>query len=179
MKFVHLADLHIGKRVHEYNMLEEQRHILGEILCVIGEERPDAVLIAGDVYDKAVPSAEAVELFDDFLCSLAETGAETFILSGNHDSPERIAYAGRLIEKSGIHLSPVYRGLVDPVTLYDERGPLNVYMLPYLKPAVVRPFFPDAEIENFYTDSPKNDAPLIDAAAHAFVVRGNRIKQIK
>ena len=147
MKFVHLADLHIGKRVHEYNMLEEQRHILGEILRVIEEERPDAVLIAGDVYDKAVPSAEAVELFDDFLCSLAETGAETFILSGNHDSPERIAYAGRLIEKSGIHLSPVYRGRVEPVTLYDGWGPVNVYMLPYLKPAVVRPFFPDAEIE--------------------------------
>ena len=110
MKFIHLADLHLGKRVLEYSMTGEQSHILGEILRVIGEERPDAVLIAGAVYDKSIPSVEAVEMFDGFLGRLAEMGTETFIISGNHDSPERVGFASGLIDPSGIHLAPAYRG---------------------------------------------------------------------
>ena len=152
MKFIHLADLHLGMRVSEYGMIGEQRHILGEILRAAGEEKPDAVLIAGDVYDKSVPTAEAVELFDWFLCGLAETGTEVFVVSGNHDSPERIAFASRLIDASGVHLSPVYRGSAAPVELRDGFGPVYVYMLPFLRPASVRPFFPDEEIGS-YTDA--------------------------
>ena len=152
MKLIHLSDLHLGKRVNGFSMLEDQKYILTKILNVIDEEKPDAVLIAGDVYDKSVPSAEAVELFDDFLVRLAKKSVQTFVVSGNHDSPERLAFANRLIDVSGIHLSPVYNGKVEPITLTDEFGPVNIYMLPFVKPAHVRHFFPEEEIAT-YTDA--------------------------
>ncbi len=181
MKFIHLADLHIGKRVLEYSMTGEQAHILGEILRIIGEERPDAVLIAGDVYDKSIPSVEAVEMFDSFLSRLAECGAETFIISGNHDSPERVGFASGLIDQSGIHLSPAYRGKTEPFVLHDGFGPVKIHMLPFLKPAMVRPFFPDAGIDS-WTDALRTaaEALKIDPAernvllAHQFVTGGER-----
>ena len=181
MKFIHLADLHLGKRVLEYSMTGEQSHILGEILRVIGEERPDAVLIAGDVYDKSIPSVEAVEMFDGFLGCLAEMGTETFIISGNHDSPERVGFASGLIDPSGIHLAPAYRGRTEPFVLRDGFGPVKLYMLPFLKPAMVRPFFPDARIDS-WTDALRTavDALEIDPAernvlvAHQFVTGGER-----
>lgn len=181
MKFIHLADLHLGKRVLEYSMTGEQSHILGEILRVIGEERPDAVLIAGDVYDKSIPSVEAVEMFDGFLGRLAEMGTETFIISGNHDSPERVGFASGLIDPSGIHLAPAYRGRTEPFVLRDGFGPVKLYMLPFLKPAMVRPFFPDARIDS-WTDALRTavDALEIDPAernvlvAHQFVTGGER-----
>lgn len=152
MKFIHLSDLHLGKRVNEFSMLEDQQHILTMILKIIDDEQPNAVLIAGDVYDKSVPSAEAVGLLDDFLCRLAQRRLHIFLISGNHDSPERIAFAGRLMETAGVHLSPVYNGKVEPTVLEDEYGPVNVYMLPFLKPAHVRRFFPEEEIKT-YTDA--------------------------
>ena len=152
MKLLHLSDLHLGKRVNEFSMMEDQKYILTKILNVIDEEKPDAVLIAGDVYDKSVPSAEAVELFDDFLVKLAEKKVQTFIISGNHDSPERLAFANRLIDLSGIHLSSVYNGTTEPYTLSDEFGPVNIFMLPFIKPVHVRRFFPEEEIAS-YTDA--------------------------
>ena len=103
MKLIHLSDLHLGKRVNEFSMLDDQRYILDQILDIIDAERPDAVLIAGDVYDKAIPSAEAVSLFDAFLVSLSQRTLHTFVISGNHDSPERIAFGGRLMAQSGVH----------------------------------------------------------------------------
>lgn len=161
MKIVHLSDLHLGKRVNEFSMLEDQAYILVRILDVIDRVRPQAVIVAGDVYDKPVPSAEAVELFDDFLWQLARRKVQAFVISGNHDSPERIAFASRLIDHSGIHLSPVYSGRVTPVTLADEYGPVNFYMLPFVKPAHVRRYFEDAEIGS-YTDALRT---AIDAMA--------------
>ena len=152
MKLLHLSDLHLGKRVNEFSMLEDQAYILTKILNTIDDEKPDAVLIAGDVYDKSVPSAEAVGLFDDFLVKLAKKQVPAFVISGNHDSPERLAFANRLIDASGIHLSPVYSGDVRPVTLTDAFGPVHIYMLPFVKPAHVRRFFPDEEIIS-YTDA--------------------------
>ena len=152
MKLIHLSDIHLGKRVNEFSMLEDQAHILKKILAVVDEEKPNGVLIAGDVYDKSVPSTEAVQLFDDFLVRLAERKLPVFIISGNHDSPERLSFANRLIDAVGIHLAPVYSGVVEPVTLSDEYGPVNVYMLPFIKPAHVRGFFPDTEI-NSYSDA--------------------------
>lgn len=149
MKLIHLSDIHLGKRVNEFSMLEDQAHILKKILAVVDEEKPDGVLIAGDVYDKSVPSTEAVQLFDDFLVRLAERKLPVFIISGNHDSPERLSFANRLIDAVGIHLAPVYSGVVEPVTLSDEYGPVNVYMLPFIKPAHVRGFFPDTEITGY------------------------------
>ena len=152
MIFLHLSDLHLGKRVNEFSMLEDQEFILKKILNIIDEQKPDAVIIAGDVYDKSVPSAEAVELFDDFLVRLSRRNLSVFVISGNHDSPERIAFGGRLMDKSGIYMSPVYGGKVEPITLTDRQGEINVYMLPFVKPSQVRRFFPDREILS-YTDA--------------------------
>lgn len=154
MKFIHLSDLHLGKRVNGYSMLEDQEYILNEIKAVITAESPDAVLIAGDVYDKPVPPAEAVRLFDDFLVQLSRLGLKVFVISGNHDSPERIAFGSRLMDASGIYLSPVYDGTVTPVSLHDAYGVVDVYMLPFIKPAHVRRFY-ETETEQIqsYTDA--------------------------
>ena len=152
MKFLHLSDLHLGRRVHEFSMLEDQQYILTEILQIIDQERPDGVLIAGDVYDKSVPSAEAVALLDDFLVRLSKRDLQVFVISGNHDSPERMAFGGRLMERSGVHIAPVYGGTAAPLTLTDEFGPVNIYLLPFVKPVHVRRFFPDREIAT-YTDA--------------------------
>ena len=151
MKLIHLSDLHLGKRVNEYSMLEDQTDILSKILTVIDEEKPDGVLIAGDVYDKSVPSAEAVVLFDEFLTQLAGRDLEVFIISGNHDSPERMAFGSRLMDRSGIHLSQVYSGKVTPYVLTDGHGSVYVYMLPFVKPAHVRRFFGEEILT--YTDA--------------------------
>ena len=111
MKLIHLSDLHLGKRVNEFSMIEDQEYILKKIINIIDDESPDAVILAGDIYDKSIPSAEAVQLFDEFLVQLAKRKLEVFVISGNHDSPERIAFGSRLMDASGIHLSPVYDGL--------------------------------------------------------------------
>lgn len=152
MKIIHLSDLHIGKIVNGYNMKEDQEYILKKILKIIDDESPDAVIIAGDVYDKSIPSAEAVELFDDFLVRLASRSLQVFVISGNHDSAERLAFGNRLIDASGIHISPVYDGNVSCHTLMDEYGSVNFYSLPFIKPMHVRRYRPDAEIVN-YTDA--------------------------
>ena len=185
MKFIHLADLHIGKRVNAFPMLEDQRYILKQILTILREEQPDGgVILAGDIYDKAIPSAEAVELFDEFLTELAALKLRVFIIAGNHDSPERIAFGNRLMDRSGIYLSPVYDGHVKCITCLDSASattlsaanavdpnastrpaasaaatasvsgtpPVDVYLLPFLKPANVRRFYPEETIES-YTDA--------------------------
>lgn len=152
MKLIHLSDLHIGKRVNEVSMIPDQAYILDQILEIIEAEKPQAVVLAGDIYDKSVPSAEAVTLFDDFLCRLAQRNNEIFIISGNHDSPERLAFGSRLMTRSGIHVSPVYDGEVGPITLTDEYGPVDFYLLPFVKPAHVRHACPEETVES-YTDA--------------------------
>ena len=149
MKFFHLSDLHLGKRLNEFSMTADQAYILDQILALAEEEQPDAVVIAGDVYDKAVPSAEAVSLFDELLVRLARRNLSVFVISGNHDSPERIAFGSRLLDAAGIHLSPVYNGTVEPVTLRDEFGPVDFYLLPFVKPAHVRRFYPDEPTDTY------------------------------
>ena len=152
MKLIHLSDLHIGRRLGDVSLLEDQDYILTQILHIIDAETPDALLIAGDIYDKSVPSAEAVTLFDDFLCRLAKRSLPVMIISGNHDSPERLAFGNRLMDGAGIHLSPVYSGTITPVTLSDEFGEVNFWLLPFIKPVHVKRFFPDAGVES-YTDA--------------------------
>ena len=152
MKLIHLSDLHLGKRVHEFSMYDEQQAILEQILTIIDSEKPDGVLVAGDIYDKSVPPAEAVMLFDDFLVNLSKRALQVFIISGNHDSPERIAFGARIMNESGIHLSPVYDGNIMPFTMSDEYGNVNIYMLPFIKPSHVRRYFADEEIAT-YTDA--------------------------
>ena len=152
MKFFHLSDLHLGRRMYEFSLIDDQKFILEELLCLAAEEHPDAVVIAGDIYDRAVPSAEAVELFDRFLCTLAERHIPVLAISGNHDSPERIAFGADLMTPSGVFLSPVYNGHVEPVTLPDAFGEVNFFLLPFIKPVNVRRFYPDAAMES-YTDA--------------------------
>lgn len=154
MKILHLSDLHLGKRINEFSMIEDQEYILTKIINIIDEQELDVIVIAGDVYDKAVPSAEAVELFDDFLVRLSKRNLKVFIISGNHDSAERIAFGGRLMDKSGVYMSPVYNGHVEPIALTDSFGEVNFYLLPFIKPANVRRFYPDDEIVT-YTDAIK------------------------
>ena len=152
MKLLHLSDLHLGKRVNEVSILDDQNYILHQILEITDAEHPDAVVIAGDVYDKSVPSGEAVTLFDWFLVALAKRRVPVLLISGNHDSPERLAFGNRLLDTSGIHISPVYSGEVRPITLQDEHGPVHCWLRPFLKPAHVKRFFPDEPIES-HTDA--------------------------
>ncbi len=180
MKLIHLSDLHIGKRVNEFSMIEEQHNILSQILDITRNEAPNAVIIAGDVYDKSVPSTEAVELFDSFLFSLSQLDTEVFIISGNHDSAERLAFGNRFM-KDKIHISGAYNGTIESVELSDEFGAVYVYLLPFIKPSGVRRFFPDVEI-NSYTDALRTaiNATQIDHSkrnvivTHQFVTGASR-----
>lgn len=155
MKFIHLSDLHIGKRVNEFSQIEDQQYILTEILRITDEQKADAVVIAGDIYDKSVPTAEAVSLFDDFLSALSKRNLKVFIISGNHDSAERLSFANKIMDNSGIYISPVYSGEVKTVKLNDKFGEINFYLLPFVKPANVRRFFPETEILT-YDDAAKS-----------------------
>lgn len=149
MKFIHLSDLHLGKRVNEFSMIEDQKYILKQILGLVRSEEADAVLLAGDIYDKAVPAAEAVQVFDGFLTALAEMGTAVFAVSGNHDSAERIAFGARLMSGRGVYLSPVYDGEAAHFTLKDAWGEVCVYLLPFIKPAAVRHAFEEEEIGSY------------------------------
>ncbi len=176
MKFVHLGDLHIGKRVNDFLMLNDQEYVLEQIIDIISKEKIDGVLIAGDVYDKQVPSLEAIKLFDDFLTRIANMDVKVFIISGNHDSAERLSFAGRLIEKSGVYIAPMYEGNVIKHTVKDEYGDIDIYMLPYVKPVYVKKYYPDREIDS-YNDALKCAMESIDIdekkrniiVAHQFV----------
>lgn len=138
-----MSDLHLGKRVNDFPMTDDQKYILGEILTAVKEEKPDAVLIAGDVYDKPVPPAEAVTLFSDFITELSSLGIEVFIISGNHDSSERLAFASGIMDKSGVHIAGSYSADSFKYVLNDDYGPVNLYLLPFIKPLHVRAAFPD------------------------------------
>ena len=157
MRFFHLSDLHVGKHLHHYNLKEDQQHILGEIIAYAKELRPDAIVIAGDVYDKSVPSAEAVMVFDEFLTELSEIqpAIPVLIISGNHDSAERLQYAGEILKRNQIYMSGsvprTKEEYLEKVTLKDAYGEVNFYMLPFMKPSYVRNVFEEAP-EN-YTDA--------------------------
>lgn len=181
MRIIHLSDLHIGKRVNGFSMISDQCYILEQILGIIKNEKADAVFIAGDIYDKSVPSLEAVQLFDDFLVKLSKLCLKVFIVSGNHDSPERIAFASRIISESGIYLSPVYDGHIEKITVNDEFGPVNVYLLPYIKPVHVRVYYNKENIDTYtdavrtaleHTDIDENVRNVI--IAHQFVTGASR-----
>ncbi|MGN0159489.1 MAG: exonuclease SbcCD subunit D [Brotaphodocola sp.] len=138
MKLIHLSDLHIGKRVNEFSMLEDQKYILAQILSVIQTEQADGVILAGDIYDKTVPPAEAVQVFDDFLTNIAEMNCPVFIISGNHDSAERLAFGANLMSGRGVYFSPVYNGDVRKIVLKDAFGEVVIHLLPFVRPSVVR-----------------------------------------
>lgn len=152
MRLLHIADLHIGKRVCEFSMLADQRHVLEQVLGMLREHKADALLVAGDLYDKSLPSAEAVALVDWFLSEVAATGIPAVVIPGNHDAAERVAYAGGVLARQGVHVAPVFDGRVEPVELADEHGPVRIWPIPFLRPAAVRHYFPDENIES-YTDA--------------------------
>ena len=149
MRFLHLSDLHLGKRVCEFSMLEDQRYILEQILSLLDEQPVDGVLLAGDLYDKPVPPAEAVRLLDWFLTQLAGRGPPVFAISGNHDSADRIAFGAALLAGSRVYMSPVFAAAPQPICLQDAYGPVDVYLLPFLKPAMVRHAYPDEPVESY------------------------------
>ena len=181
MKIIHLADLHIGKRVNEFSMIDDQKYILNQILEIIDKEKPDAVIIAGDVYDKQVPSIEAVELLDSFISDISKRQTTTFIISGNHDSAERLAFGSSLMAMGKIYISPVYNGKISKYTLKNDFGSANFYLLPFVKPNHVKRFFPDEKIESYtdaikvVVDNLKLDTSEINILiAHQFVTGASR-----
>lgn len=152
MRFLHLSDLHLGRRLYDLSLLEDQRYILEQILSLLDQTPAGGVLLAGDLYDKPVPPAEAVTLLDWFLTELNRRALPVFLVSGNHDSPERLAFGAQLLSSRRIHISPVFQGARPPVELEDEYGPLRIYLLPFVKPVHVRRVYPEAQIET-YTDA--------------------------
>lgn len=149
MKFIHLGDLHIGKSIGEFDLIEDQKYILDQILDIAEKNGIDAVLIAGDVYDKTIPSEAAVRLFDYFICRLAEKGIKTFIITGNHDSDERLNFGSSLFEARDIFISAKYEGKLFKKEVEDSDGKVNIYLMPFIKASQVRHFYPDEEIENY------------------------------
>lgn len=179
MKLLHTSDLHIGKRVNEFSMIEDQEYILQQILGLVDRHRPDGVIIAGDIYDKSVPSEEGVNLFDQFLTSLHSKGVAVFIVSGNHDSAERINYGGRIMEKSNIHIAGTFRGKLEKVTMTDEYGQIHIHLLPFVKPAQVSRYFPEVEtyqqaVEAILEDTGINPAERNILVAHQFITSGDK-----
>ena len=184
MKILHLSDLHIGKIVNEMNMLDDQRYILNQILDIVKSEKPTAVLIAGDVYDKSVPSAEAVEVYDEFITALANLKTQVHIISGNHDSPERLGCCSRLISSNKIYIDGVFTGKAEKYTLQDDSESVNIYTLPFIKPANVRGFYKDEEITS-YTQAVKvvldnsdiDPEQLNILVAHQYVTNGTEMER--
>lgn len=149
MKLIHLGDLHLGKNVNEFSMIEDQKYILRQIIEMAKQYEVDAVLIAGDVYDRSVPSEEAVRLLDSFLTSLYQMGKSVFVISGNHDSDERLHFGSRLLQENGIYIVGKYEGEVACVTLEDTYGPVHVWMLPYVKASRVAHYFPKEDTSTY------------------------------
>lgn len=186
MRFLHIADLHLGKSVLEAPMLEDQRSILNAAVSAAEQHKADAVLIAGDIYDRSIPSAEAVGVFDDFLCALSERGITVLAVSGNHDSPERLEFGSRLFAGHGVHIAGFYNGTVRRVTMEDEYGRINIHLLPFIKPAMVRAMLGEevsttdeavrAALRGFPDASCANDRNVI--IAHQFVCYGNQTPEI-
>lgn len=149
MKLIHLSDLHIGKKVNEFSMVEDQKYIFGKILQIIEAEAPQGILLAGDIYDKTVPSAEGVSLFDDFLTRLSQKNIPLFIISGNHDSAERLSFGGKIMNSRQVYFSPVFSGKIEPLMLEDEYGEVAIFLLPFIKPAHVRKVYPEKDMDSY------------------------------
>lgn len=181
MRFAHLSDLHIGKRVNGFSMIEDQKYILNQVIEIIKREEVEAVILAGDIYDKTIPSAEAVQVLDDFLIQLSNLNLPIFVISGNHDSAERLSFGARVLRKSQIYISELYNGEITPITLEDEYGKIHVYLMPFLKPALVRQALGREEIVT-YQDAVEmaiHQIPLKEEdrnilVAHQFVIGASK-----
>lgn len=182
MKLLHTSDLHIGKRVNEFSMLEDQEYILNQILQIVDEQKPQAILIAGDIYDKNIPCVEGVTLFDSFLTELHKRGPVILLVSGNHDSSERINFGGRIMEENLIHIAGTFNGVLEKIALTDEFGILNVYLLPFVKPATVRRYYPEVEtyqeaVETIISNSQIDESERNILLAHQFITYGDSMPE--
>ena len=167
MRFLHLSDLHIGRRLNGFSLLEDQAHVLDQAIHMA--QNADAVLLAGDLYDKAQPSAEAIRMVGDFLVRLSRMGKPVFGISGNHDSPEQVAYCRELLGECGVWMAQVFDGTLRPHVLRDEWGEVHVWLLPFIRPASVRPFFPEARTYEDAVRAALSTAHLDPAARHVLV----------
>lgn len=149
MKFIHMADLHLGKHIDQFSLLEDQKYIFNQIFEIIKNEKPQALLMSGDIYDKPIPPVEAIGILDAFLSKLAREKIPVLIISGNHDSPDRLSFGSTLMKSSQIYISQVYDGNIQQITLEDEEGPVHFYLLPYIKPSSVRQIFPEEKVNTF------------------------------
>ena len=181
MRLLHIADLHIGKRLNEFSLLEDQKYILQEILRIVDEVKPWGILMAGDIYDKSVPAAEAVEVLDEFLTELVSRKVPLFMVSGNHDSAERLNFGSRIMQKNGVHIAGTFDGMIKHIVLEDEFGPVNIYLLPFVKPAMVNQYYPDKDIQsyedavNVVIDATQfNEQERNILVAHQFITSGSK-----
>lgn len=186
MKFLHISDLHLGRKIYNVSLLSDQEYLLGQILSIIDKEKIDIVFISGDIYDKHVPNIEAVICFDSFLTNLVKMNVEIFIIGGNHDSPERIQFGSRLLEKSKIHISGIFQGVLNKSVLYDEYGVVNVYMLPFVKNKVAafkmnHKVFSDTEdfIKKLFSEENIDEGQRNILLYHGFVINGNRVEDLE
>lgn len=180
MKLMHLADLHIGKLLNDYSLIDDQKFILNQILSIIDEQAVEIVIAAGDIYDKAIPSEEAVKIFNDFICQLAIRNIKTFIISGNHDSDERLNFGSSLFKLSGIYISSKYEGKLFKHSIENDKTKINIYLLPFVKASTVKHYFPDEQIDSYdkavrvilrNEDINKDEINIL--AAHQFVAGKN------
>lgn len=180
MRFLHTADLHLGKRVYQFSMIKDQEYILDQILSIALTSKADGIFISGDVYDKPTPSEEAVMLLDSFLNRCTQEGLLVFIISGNHDSSRRLAFGSKMMAAEGIYIAPAFDGTLAPLTFEDAFGEINIYLLPFIKPAQVRHYFPDQKGDGSYQwalETVINSIPLDPLKrnvllAHQFVLGG-------
>ncbi|WP_331835849.1 exonuclease SbcCD subunit D [Erysipelothrix piscisicarius] len=184
MKIVHLADLHIGRRLNDLSLLDDQRYVLNQIIEAFDTIKPHVLIIAGDVYDKANPSSEAFEVWNDFLTQLAQQSIHVLIISGNHDSQERLGVGACSFEEHDIYLASHYTGAISSVTLHDDFGPVHFYLFPYIKPSMVRNYHPEftgntfqEAFEFIFQDLKINQDERNVAIAHQFVI-GNGMTPI-
>ena len=185
MKFLHIADLHIGKKLAGRNLAEDQEYILNQILSIINEQKIDALLIAGDVYDRTIPPEDAVHIFDEFLTAVSKEKIPVFIIDGNHDSAERLSFGNRILKEQNIHITDRYAGTVPSVTVEDEFGPIHIHLLPFIRQSAVRNFYPDTEIETLddalrivINNIPLNTRERNILVAHQFVVNGADMPEV-
>lgn len=181
MKFIHISDLHLGRKIYEYSMLDEQKHALTQVIMAVDSYNPDAVLIAGDVYDKSIPSVEAMELFEWFLMELVDRQTKVFVISGNHDSVERVSFGADVFKKSGIYIAKAYDGHTPVVSLEDKYGAVNIHMIPFVKPAMVRRYHEEDNVIDYnsalktvvnHIDMDKNTRNI--AMVHQFITGAER-----
>ncbi|HHU74301.1 MAG TPA: exonuclease SbcCD subunit D [Clostridiales bacterium] len=182
MKFLHISDLHIGKRVNEFSMIEDQEYILDEILKIVDQHKPQVVLIAGDIYDKGIPSIEGVVLFDRFLTRLHRKETTICMVSGNHDSSERIGFGGRIMRENNIYIAGTYEGKLEKVSMEDEYGIIHIYLMPFIKPAMARRYFPEIEsyqdaVEAILANEEIDRNQRNILVAHQFIISGETVPE--